>query len=104
MEVITHRKGSTYEVHCQYTDSTGVPVSLVDVDIKSQIRTSSGNLIANCEVTVVSALAGEFSLRVLDTSNWPITALLQDIQYTLFDNRKINTSPITIDVTASVTQ
>jgi hypothetical protein len=104
MELITHRRGSTYEVQCQYTDAAGVPIDITNVQVKSQIRTSTGTLVADCVVTFTDIPAGKFMLRVLNTDAWPIANLVQDIQYTLTDGRTINTSPITINVVASVTQ
>jgi hypothetical protein len=104
MEVITHRRGSTYEVQCQYTDAAGAPLDMTGVQVRSQIRTNSGALVAECEAVVTDATLGKFMLRVANTSKWPVASVLQDIQYTLTDGRKINTSPITIDVVASVTQ
>jgi hypothetical protein len=104
MEIITHRRGSTYELQCQYTDATGVPQSIANIKVKSQIRTTAGALIADCAVTLIDINAGKFMLSVLNTADWPITGILQDIQYILSDGRKINTSPITINVITSVTQ
>lgn len=104
MEVITHRLGSTYEIQCQYMDATGVPKSIADMQIKSQIRTNSGALIADCTITLIDVAAGKFILSVLNTKDWPITSVLQDIQYILADGKKINTNPITINIIASVTQ
>jgi hypothetical protein len=104
MEIITHRRGSTYELQCQYTDAAGVPQSIANTQVKSQIRTTAGALIADCTVTFIDTNAGKFMLRVLNTVDWPITGVLQDIQYILADGRKINTSPITINVVTSVTQ
>jgi hypothetical protein len=104
MELITHRRGSTYEVQCQYTDASGVPISVANIKVRSQIRTSIGALVADCTVTFTDITAGKFMLRVLSTGEWPVGNLIQDIQYTLIDGRKINTSPIAINVVTSVTQ
>jgi hypothetical protein len=104
MSVITHRRGSTYELQCQYTDAAGVPQSLTSIQVRSQIRTSAGALVDDCTVTLTDIPVGKFMLRVLSTSEWPITNLMQDIQYVLADGRIINTSPITINVVVSVTQ
>jgi hypothetical protein len=104
MEVITHRRGSTYEVQCQYTDTAGVPIDVTNTQVKSQIRTSTGALVADCVVIFTDIPAGKFMLRVLNTGEWPVGNLVQDIQYILTDGRKINTSPITINVITSVTQ
>jgi hypothetical protein len=104
MEVITHRRGSTYEVYCQYKDVLNVSIDITNMQVKSQIRDKTNELIDECFVEYVNRNEGAFSLRVMDTSSWPITTLTQDIQYTLADGRTINTSPITIDVIPSVTQ
>jgi hypothetical protein len=85
-------------------DTAGVPQSIENIQVKSQIRTTAGALIAECTVTFIDVPAGKFMLRVLNTIDWPITNVLQDIQYILTDGRKINTSPININVVASVTQ
>jgi hypothetical protein len=85
-------------------DAAGVPQSIANMQIKSQIRTGSGALVADCTTTFIDIPAGKFLLRVLNTKDWPITNVLQDIQYILSDGRTINTSPIIINVIASVTQ
>lgn len=104
MNIITHRKGSTYELQCQYTDAIGNSVPLDGISIKSQVRDKLSNLISDCIVLNIVPAAGSFTLRVLDTSMWPITMLLQDIQYTLSDGRVISTNTITINVVGAITQ
>jgi hypothetical protein len=103
MGLITHRIGSTFELQCQYTDSNAKPIDITNINIKSQIRDSANKLIADCVVTKVDNQAGKFTMRVSDTSKWPVARLFQDIQYTLSDGRITITTPINIHAVASVT-
>jgi hypothetical protein len=103
MEIITHRIGSTFELQCQYTDTSNLPIDITSIAIKSQIRDSTNKLIANCTVTIVDPALGKFTMRVSNTSNWPVAKLSQDIQYVLSDGRTIITTPFTIYTVASVT-
>jgi hypothetical protein len=103
MEIITHRIGSTFELQCQYTNAQNVPVDITNIAIRSQIRDATNNLIANCVITIADFASGRFTMRVNDTSNWPVAKLSQDIQYTLPDGRTIITTPFSIYTVASVT-
>jgi hypothetical protein len=103
METITHRIGSTFELQCQYTDANDQPISIANIAVKSQIRDSANKLIADCVVTKVDPASGKFTMRVNDTSKWPVAKLSQDIQYTLSDGRIIITTPFSIYAAASVT-
>lgn len=108
MQQINHKRGDTFEAQCTYTDANGAPVSLDTVGLiaKSQIRTSSGDLVEELVFTKFdqSARPGEFSLRSMDTNDWPIAILQWDIQYTGIDGTVSSTETLSIAVEIDVTR
>ena len=105
MSKITIKKSDTFLVTCNYTDSSGVGVDLTSIDIKSQIRSMSDDLL--CELVVAKANqttnTGQYTLRqpnlfVLDVGNY-----LWDIQYTS-DGVVTSTDTIEIEVGNEVTR
>lgn len=82
---IKHKRGDTFEVLCSYTTDDGTPINLdtEGATIASQIRTSTDDLVVDLTVQISdqSTAPGEYRLRALDTSDWPVADLRWDIEY-----------------------
>ena len=76
------KRGDTFNLTCTYKES-GVATALVDYTIKSQVKTLSGVLLAELEVTVADQVLtpGLFYLKTNSTA-WPIGNVFVDIQFT----------------------
>lgn len=107
-QVVTHKRGNTFEVQATYADdATGESIDLTGYTIASQVRSPGGDLVSTMAVTIpdqtIPANRGKFSMRVSDTTAWPIGELLWDVQYS-FDETVISTETITIQVAQDITQ
>jgi CRISPR/Cas system type I-B associated protein Csh2 (Cas7 group RAMP superfamily) len=84
---ITIKRGDTLTLQCQYTDANGVPLSLADYAIKSQIRDALDTLIAEFIVTVTDEINGRYTLSLADVDVLPVNKkdVYFDIEYRLND-------------------
>ena len=81
-EKITHKRGDTYKLDVTFTESDGTtPIDLTGWTIRSHIRHHK-TLIANLDVIYDDRANGEFTLSIDDTTDWPISDLSSDIEYT----------------------
>ena len=74
--VIDHKRGDTFLMACTRTGT-----NIASWTIASMLRDKNDALIAECEVTVTNAAQGQYTLRVDDTTAWPVESLYWDIQY-----------------------
>lgn len=74
--VIDFKRGDTFLMACTRTGA-----NIAGWTITSMLRTSSNALVAECDVTVTNAALGQFTVRVNNTTAWPVEALSWDIQY-----------------------
>lgn len=81
MAQIKFKRGDTFNLTCTYKVD-GVPSSVADIDIDSQIRNQRDSLVEDLTVTKLVG-TGEFTLSATanETSLWPITVLRCDIQF-----------------------
>jgi len=102
MQSVPHKRGDTFLFNAVLTDA-GVPVDITNIDIRCQIR-DKDTLVATAVVTkAVPNSDGAFSLRVSDTTAWPIKTLLSDIEYTI-NGQIISTETFEIPVTKDITR
>jgi hypothetical protein len=75
------KRGDTFNLTCTYKEN-GVATSIVDYTLRSQVKTLSGVLLAELEVTVADQILspGVFYLKTNSTA-WPIGNVLVDIQF-----------------------
>lgn len=103
---IKHKQGDTFEVLCMYADCMDIPINLTAaaIVVTSQVRTATGDLVSDMTVAVSDQNVdpGEYRLRVLDTSDWPVAELRWDIQYA-YDNVIVSTETLVIAVQEDVT-
>lgn len=82
-EVITHKRGATFEAGCLHED--GGPVDLTSVTITSQVRTAGGRFVGDLAVTKGNqgTAPGTFTVRAeaAATALWPLATLIWDIRY-----------------------
>lgn len=102
MQTIVHKKGDTLVINCTYLDKLGIPAdyTALSITISSQVRKSTGQLIANLAVTP-GAGTGEFVLRA-NTSAWPLGSLCWDIQFTV-GSEIFSTQTASIEMLADIT-
>jgi hypothetical protein len=86
-KTIPFKQSDTFILACTYRED-GTPVDLTTFEIASQVRDSSGTLVADLTVTLADQGTdpGVFTLSCADTSPWPIDLLPCDIQFTLDGN------------------
>lgn len=78
------KRGDTFYLACVYKEA-GVPTDVTAYNIRSQVRTSTGTLVAELTATKGDQVAspGGFTLREDDTQDWPIDTLIADIEVTV---------------------
>ena len=99
------KQGDTFALACVYKENDA-PASLVGFTIKSQIRDSSGVLVAELVATIdpdQDANKGKFSLTFSPTDEWPVDACVCDIEYTT-GGVKNSTETFIVPVEADVTR
>ena len=102
---VEHKRGDSFIANVTYRNAdTQVAIDITSIDIKSQIRSASGLLIADLIVTKINSLLGRYELSIDDTQNWPFGQdLIWDIQYTT-DGKKLSTKTMVIHVEVDATQ
>lgn len=101
--MISFKRGSTFSYDMVYEPDEG-PADLGDYTFISQVRTQTGELVDQMEVTgdVTDTI---FNFYVADTSQWPISNLLWDIslQHTI-DNTILYTKTLQINVERNISE
>ena len=102
---VKHKRGDTFIANVTYRDAvTQAGIDISTIGIKSQIRTSAGELVSDLVLTKTDSAAGKFTLADLDTQDWPFNQnLIWDIQYTA-NGDKISSETIEIYVLFDVTE
>lgn len=81
MSKITIKRGDTFALGVRLKDETGQPLILTVDKLKSQIRDSSDNLIADLVITINPSAEGLYTFTASDTSTWtPNTTLYLDVE------------------------
>lgn len=75
-----HIIGSTFHKACTYKNDVGVAQNITNIDIKAQIYTADGQLLATFTVLKLLPLQGVFSLRS-ETAGWIAGPAIFDIRY-----------------------
>lgn len=103
--VVKHKRGDTFIANVTYRNAvTQVGIDISTIDIKSQVRTSTGELVSDLILTKTDSPSGKFTLADLDTQDWPFNQnLIWDIQYTA-NGDKISSETIEIYVLFDVTE
>lgn len=96
---LDHKRGDTFIVNCTRTDT-----DITDWTITSQIRDYEDVLIVDCDVTITDAAEGQYTVRVDDTTEWPVGSLLWDIQCIDTANIVKSTDTVKIRVVADITR
>ncbi|WP_111860639.1 hypothetical protein [Acinetobacter sp. CFCC 10889] len=103
MAIIQHKRGVPFSKLGQWQNAlkTPIEVGLGRVEVRSQIRTQDGKLVATCDVTYPTAIS--FKIRVANTDDWVIDRLYWDIKYIIPNQDEEVTETIFIDVLKEVT-
>lgn len=77
------KHGDSFQLACIYKQA-GIPTDVSGFDIASQLRDSTGELVATLTVVVANqeTSPGGFVLSATDTTSWPIDLLSCDIEFT----------------------
>jgi hypothetical protein len=101
---ITHKRGDTFLYDAVLRQSKSGPViDLTDWTIASMIRDGEDVLIEELTVTVTNAALGEYSIRVDDTTAWPVGTAYWDIQYTDSNDIIRSTDTMNLNIIEDVT-
>lgn len=98
---IQFKRGDTFKLSCTYM-LDGV-AAVTPTDVKSQVRTHGGTLVAELVVTRIDDTVGRFDLSCADTTAWPVSVLQCDIQYTDANGNIASTDNLAIQVLRDVT-
>lgn len=74
--VIDFKRGDTFLMACTRTGT-----NIAGWTIASMLRDKNDALIAECNVTITNAAQGQYTVRVDDTTAWPVESLYWDIEY-----------------------
>lgn len=98
------KRGATLSWLGSYT-SAGLPVDLTNFTLTSQVRRTSGTLVADLVVEkVIPATLGQFRLKAT-TAAWPVGRLRCDIRFAdSLSGAVVYTSTFVIDCSESITQ
>lgn len=75
-----HIIGSTFHKACVYKDDLGVVQDITNIDIKAQIYTIDGVLLANLVVTKIAPLQGSFRMRA-ESIGWIAGPAVFDVRF-----------------------
>jgi hypothetical protein len=101
---IKHKRGDTFIYYGVVRESRNGPVmNITDWTITSMIRTQTDALLAEADVTITDGAAGEYTVRVDDTTAWPIEYLLWDIQHADGAGDIRSTETVLLRIVADVT-
>jgi len=76
------KQGDTLRFTAAIQDDDCVPVDLANVQLASQVRTSTDELVATLPITITDQ-TGVVTVEVIDTSQWPIGLLRVDLKVTV---------------------
>lgn len=98
------KRGDTFTLACTYKQN-GVVYDVTNFTIRSQVRDSSGALVAELSVAKADQAAhpGVFVLSAADPMDWPIDILSCDIQFSDSDGVVRSTQTFMIPVVEGVT-
>lgn len=101
---IQHKRGDTFLFSAVLRESkTGPVTNLTSWEVASMIRDAEDVLIDEVTVTVTDAVNGAYTLRVDDTTAWPVGTAYWDIQYTDSADVIRSTETITLLIIEDVT-
>ncbi len=99
--VIGFKKGSTFAITAFLTDEQDEPIIVDASDVKSEVRTISGQLIDEL-TTTLGGSDGEYLLESADTSEYPLGKIELDVK--VIKNEEISyTETIILEVERNVT-
>jgi hypothetical protein len=103
---IVHKRGDTFALGCTYKDAAGLPTTLEDHVIESQLRDREDSLVQSltCELSDQEANPGFFSISATaaQTALWPAGRYLMDIQITLGVTR-VSSETVSIRIEPDIT-
>jgi hypothetical protein len=103
-EILRHKRGDSFELIAtlpeQFPDG-----HFSGWSVASQVRRSSGELVADLETDWVdAATTRHIHLQRLDTTTWPVSTVYMDVQFTRQDGYTLSTSTVNILVEKDVTR
>lgn len=101
---VQHKRGDTFLFIAVLRETkTGPVIDLTDWTIASMVRDADDVLVDQVTVTVTDAANGAYSLRVDDTTAWPVGTTYWDIQYTDADSIIRSTETIALQIIEDIT-
>ena len=97
MQTITRKVGNTFLI------SASVGFDLTDWEVRSQIRSMNGTLLAELEYTPLNIEDGTFTLIFQETSTWKPGQYQCDIEYTNPNGIIISTATLNVELVRGIT-
>jgi len=88
MQKIHHKRGATFNLACQLLNPDGTPRDITGLTVTSDVLTGPDRF--SLDVTVTTALIGEFVLIETDTTPWNLTDIETRTVQTFCDVRFAN--------------
>lgn len=92
----------TVVIACQYVDDDKAPISLEGIEIKAEMRTSSGHLIDAFEIAIDDAEQGRFTLKP-KLDKLPTGPISTDVLF-IKNSSRISSQTFTMTVYPAVTR
>lgn len=104
--MITIKRGDTLAIVAAVTQDAGGVFDLTGYALRSQVRTSSGSLVAALDVSITSAALGTYRLgaTALATASWPTGQHVCDVEYVSAGGIVTSTKTFPLFVVLDVTQ
>ena len=106
MSTYTHKIGDTFALGgaFEYADADGNPLDPAGIVGASQLRTRSGSLIAEFDVTISSGICTVTQRSGDDSGKWPVGQAGLDVQFTLPGGGVVSTDTVAVLLVQDVTR
>ena len=102
---INHKRGDTFEISCAWSGDSA-PATLTGCTITSQVRTTTGALVAALEAVERDNVARTVTMRPAaeyPTTGWPLALVYLDVQLTLPDGTVQSTDTVQLQIIKDIT-
>lgn len=97
------KRGDSFGLTVSLTDSLDAPITGAASRLRSQIRTVTGSLVAELDITE-SGTAGTYFLQAGETESWPIELVRMDVEYTSEGGAVSSTETMEFQVEEDITR
>lgn len=102
MSDIPIKRGSTFEVQLNFAPGTGSDLTLLDIDVSSEVCTPGGALVTELEIAVADDGLSCVLTAPAGTAAWPLGTLAWDVRMS-YGGRVHYSRAVYIDVARAIT-